>query len=130
MTVANMIIHGGVGEVVWHDSLWPDSWYGGWKVNEYLNKPLGPAFGIPHVRTIEKEQSYIWRSWEARRIQIAEEKEKQAQPAPKLEPEPKVVTLADDSVIVVGQSSGIRAKRKQSKKKDNSPKNGQLSLFD
>ncbi|MCP3929327.1 MAG: N-6 DNA methylase [Bacteroidetes bacterium] len=33
MTVCNMLIHGCEGEVIWHNSLEPDSFLGGWKVN-------------------------------------------------------------------------------------------------
>jgi len=59
MTVWNMLISGGVGEVVHHNSLMPDSFYHGWRVNEYLN----PYFRLT-VRSIEKEESYVWRHWE------------------------------------------------------------------
>lgn len=60
MTVCNFILHGVNGEVVWHNSLDPDDWKGGWRVNEGLNNPFSKYYGIPHVRPMEKEE-YIHR---------------------------------------------------------------------
>ena len=57
MTVCNFLIHGCVGEVVWHDSLNPNSFYGAWKVNEGLNNPFSEWFGIPHIRQVEYEET-------------------------------------------------------------------------
>jgi len=74
MSVCNFIVHGAVGEVVWHNSADPGSWYYGWKVNENLNNPLHKHFGIPHVRSIKKEESTVWQHWEIRRLQIESEK--------------------------------------------------------
>jgi len=65
MTVCNFLIHGCVGEVIWHDSLQPETYFGGWRVNENLR------FGFPSVRTIEKEQSDMWRSWWARKEEVS-----------------------------------------------------------
>lgn len=62
MTVCNFIIHGCHGEVIWHDSLNPDSYYGGWLVNEHLGK-----CGIPSVREISQEESALWNFWQHRR---------------------------------------------------------------
>lgn len=45
MTVCNMLIHGCVGEVIWHDSLNPKNFMDGWKVN-----PLLSLTGIPTVK--------------------------------------------------------------------------------
>lgn len=56
MCVCNFIIHGCVGEVVWHDSLNPERYFGGWRVNEHLS-----STGYPGVSRIEKEQSYVIR---------------------------------------------------------------------
>jgi len=61
MTVCNFIIHGVVGEVVWQDSLDPESWYGGWRVNANLNNPFHQHFGCPHVETLLQENSRIWK---------------------------------------------------------------------
>lgn len=62
MAVCNFFIHGCVGEVIWHDALAPDSYFGGWKVNEHL---------YPHcqlgVRAIEKEESIAWQMWQQRK---------------------------------------------------------------
>lgn len=46
MTVCNMLIHGCVGEVIWHDSLNPKNFMGGWKVN--------PILTWAHIPTIQK----------------------------------------------------------------------------
>lgn len=67
MTVANYIVHGIRGEVVWHNSLLPDSWYGGWKVNDNLNNSLAPLNGIPHMQEINREDSLIMKIWENRK---------------------------------------------------------------
>ena len=65
MTACNFIIHGCIGEIVWHDSLNPETYYHGWKVNENLNNPYHEHFGIPHIRSIQKEESKVWRKWQA-----------------------------------------------------------------
>lgn len=57
MSCCNFIIHGCVGEVVWHDSLDPSTYYGGWKINEYLTHT-----GIPTIRNMEKEESLVWKN--------------------------------------------------------------------
>ena len=62
MTVCNFFIHGCVGEVIWHDSLDPGSYFGGWKVNEYLY-----PYGQLGIRTIEKEESAAWQMWQRRK---------------------------------------------------------------
>lgn len=82
MTCCNFLIHGCVGEVVWHNSLDPDSWYYGWKVNENLNNPLHKHFGIPHIRSIPKEESRVWQHWQAQKVECEEKKLEQ----PKEEP--------------------------------------------
>ncbi len=74
MTVCNFIIHGAVGEVVHHDSLRPNSWFNGWIVNEHLNNPLHPHFGIPHVRKLEQENSLIHNVWKRRTQEIQQQK--------------------------------------------------------
>ena len=72
MTVANFIIHGVVGEVVWHNSLDPASWSGGWRVNEQLNTLFSPLRGIPHMREIEQSESRVIQIWESRRVEVAQ----------------------------------------------------------
>lgn len=62
MTVCNFIIHGCVGEVIWHDSLRPETFYDGWKVNEAL-----AVTGLPTVRRIAKEESVVWQNWQSQR---------------------------------------------------------------
>ncbi len=51
MTVCNMLIHGCVGEVIWHDSLNPKDFMDGWKVN-----PLLTLTGIPTVKKMSMEE--------------------------------------------------------------------------
>lgn len=57
MTVCNFLIHGCVGEVIWHNSLDPNHFLGGWKINETLNRT-----GIPTIRTITQEEYLISRN--------------------------------------------------------------------
>lgn len=59
MTVCNFILHGVVGEVIWHNTLFPDSFYGAWRVNENLNHPLRKYAGLPHVRPMEYEETFL-----------------------------------------------------------------------
>jgi type I restriction enzyme M protein len=70
MTVCNFLIHGCVGEVVWHDSIMPDSWYHGWEVNRRLNNPFSKYFGLPHVSELSQEDSFSSRVWESKRLEI------------------------------------------------------------
>lgn len=76
MSVCNFLIHGAVGEIVWHDSLNPDSWFYGWKVNENLNNPLSKYYGLPHVEKLQKEESFVWYMWQKARVDMEEKKEK------------------------------------------------------
>lgn len=62
MTVCNFLIHGCVGEVIWHDSLNPNTYYDGWKVNERL-----AIAGLPTIRRIAKEESVVWQTWQNQR---------------------------------------------------------------
>lgn len=59
MTVCNFILHGVKGEVIWHNTLIPDSFYGAWRINENLNNPFRKYAGIPHCRSIEFEETII-----------------------------------------------------------------------
>lgn len=59
MTVCNFILHGVNGEVIWHNTLIPDSYYGGWRVNENLNNPFRKYAGVPHCRPITYEQCIL-----------------------------------------------------------------------
>lgn len=51
MTVCNMLIHGCVGEVICHDSLQPDKFTDGWKVNPALH-----LTGIPSIKRMKEEE--------------------------------------------------------------------------
>lgn len=59
MTVCNFIIHGIEGEVIWHNTLQPDTFYGGWKTNEQLNSSSSIYRGIPHVREISYDDTLL-----------------------------------------------------------------------
>lgn len=72
MTVCNFIIHGGVGVVIWHNSLNPASYNGGWLVNESLNHGLP----IPHVRKVNQGEAYAWIDYvRPQKIEACAEKE-------------------------------------------------------
>jgi type I restriction enzyme M protein len=77
MTVCNFLMHGIVGEVVWHNSLDPSSWFGGWRVNRNLNNRLHKHYGCPHVETLKKEDSFVFQLWEAQK-QEAEARKQEA----------------------------------------------------
>jgi hypothetical protein len=67
-------MHGAVGEVVHHDTIRVGSWFDGWIVNEHLNNPLHQHFGIPHVRRLNKENSFIHNMWKQRTDSIEKQK--------------------------------------------------------
>lgn len=52
MCVCNFILHGMKGEVIWHNSLMPENFFGAWKINEQLNNPFKQWSCIPHCREI------------------------------------------------------------------------------
>lgn len=119
MTVCNFIIHGCVGEVIWHNSLDPGSFYSGWKVNERLNKSPFSPIPLITVREITKEESATLRIWENIRLEH-EAKENTGTPNPVIEDnlpkKVKTITLNPENIT---------------KNKDNIPKKPiQLSLFD
>ena len=70
MCVCNFLTHGVVGEVVWHNSLDPGSWFSGWQINRNLNNPLHKHYGCPHVETLQKEDSFVFQHWEAREKEV------------------------------------------------------------
>lgn len=61
MTVCNFIIHGVEAEVIWHNSLQHDTFYGGWKTNEYLNQSFSEYRGLPHAREITYDETLLKR---------------------------------------------------------------------
>lgn len=67
MTVMNMLIHGAVGEVIWHNALDPDSFFGAWAVNHQLNKT-----GVPHIEEMKYEDSVVHHVWENRAKEVKE----------------------------------------------------------
>lgn len=59
MCVCNFLLHGVMGEVIWHNSLIPEQFYGAWRVNAELNNPLSKWHGIPHIQVISWEETKI-----------------------------------------------------------------------
>lgn len=59
MTVCNFLFHGMKGEVIWHDSLNPDSFFGAWRVNEFLGDFRSEYWQIPHIRPVPYEQTRL-----------------------------------------------------------------------
>lgn len=117
MTVCNFIIHGCVGEVICHDSLDPNSFYAGWKINERLNTTRFSPIPLITVREITKEESITIKIWENIRLEHEASKEV---PKPTIEEnlpkKVKTITLNPESVT---------------KSRNNIPKKPiQLSLFD
>ena len=47
------------GEVIWHNTLQPDTFYGGWKTNEQLNSSSSMYRGISHVREISYDDTLL-----------------------------------------------------------------------
>lgn len=73
MTVCNFILHGVNGEVVWHDSLSPDTFYDAWRV--YPRPDLG---GIAEVSHLAQQDTVCFQAWQHRK----EEHEKGSQTLP------------------------------------------------
>lgn len=65
MTVCNFLIHGVRGEVIWHNSLQPETYWKGWRTN-YLTAFLK----FPYIEIIPKVWSRIWCRWEQRRLEV------------------------------------------------------------
>lgn len=57
MTVANFLMHGVPGEVVWGDGLVPSDGRLCFLTNEKLNDPTSQLFGIPHCRVVPFEET-------------------------------------------------------------------------
>lgn len=57
MTIANFLIHGVVGEVVWMNSL-TGEYFNGWKVNEWLNSFLP----MPHIRNVKQHELELFKT--------------------------------------------------------------------
>ncbi|MBN2786932.1 MAG: SAM-dependent DNA methyltransferase [Paludibacteraceae bacterium] len=68
MTVCNFVIHGVIGEVIWHDSLDPGSFYDGWSLRR-------TEYPFPQIFKISKEESYVCMMWEKRAKEVFEERE-------------------------------------------------------
>lgn len=94
MTVCNFLVHGCVGEVIWHDSLDPESYNDGWVVNGILTKT-----GVPTIRRIKKEESFVWNSWQYLKMESLQNNEKvkaEIKPEKNITPEPVQVPSIKD----------------------------------
>lgn len=68
MTALNMLFHNLKGEVVCKNSLDPDSYFFGYRVNRYLH------LGLPLIEPLQKEQSFEWQMWQYRLQTLNREK--------------------------------------------------------
>ena len=57
MSAINMMMHGCEGEVVCHNSLEPETWTFGYKINPHLR-----ITGLPSIANLNKEDSFIMRA--------------------------------------------------------------------
>lgn len=106
MTLCNFLIHGCIGEVIWHNSLDPDSYYGGWKVNECLTNT-----GLPTIRRMKQHESFVWKAWQSKKLE----------------------TMLENTEVRFEQPTPVIPKMKEKTitvKKLDSKKNVQLTLFD
>ncbi len=65
MAAVNMFMHGCVGEVVCHNTLMPEEYIFGYKIN----KNLYPG-GIMKIDKMEREESFVMRMWQERKEMI------------------------------------------------------------
>ena len=70
MTICNFLLHGMEGEVIWHDSLCPEKFYGAWRVNEGINKPFAKYYGLPHVEPISWDDCLLKKMGDKRKSEI------------------------------------------------------------
>lgn len=59
MCVCNFLFHGVMGEVIWHNSLLPEQFYGARRVNKDLNNIFSKLHGIPHIEPIKWEDTSV-----------------------------------------------------------------------
>ena len=78
MTVCNMLVHGCIGEVIHHDSLFPENFMDGWMVNHTLTQT-----GIPTIRRMSKEEYRTSRNMSVDLLRKRKEKLRQMQPSKK-----------------------------------------------
>ena len=78
MATCNLLLHGGVGQIVWHDTLNPESYYGGWAINLDLHKT-----GIPRIWKLEQKDSVVYQYWQRRKQEHSDkQKEVKIMPMP------------------------------------------------
>ena len=75
MTVCNMLVHGCIGEVIHHDSLFPENFMDGWMVNHTLTQT-----GIPSIRRMSEEEYRTSRNMSVDLLRKRKEKLRQMQP--------------------------------------------------
>ena len=75
MTVCNMLVHGCIGEVIHHDSLFPENFMDGWMVNHTLTQT-----GIPSIRRMSEEEYRTSRNMSVDLLRKRKEKLCQMQP--------------------------------------------------
>ncbi len=69
MASINMMLHGCEVEVIQHNSLNPDDYQQGWKINPKIR-----IYELPSIVPIEKEQSTIYQMWQNQKARTAEER--------------------------------------------------------
>lgn len=108
MTVCNFLIHGVHGEVIWHDSLRPDTYWQGWRTNDliWLTK-------YPYIEDLPKEQSRIWVYWEKRRLEILAKKEQEEQELQQAEQTAAATTETAPLNIEAGKDKAGQKSRKK-----------------
>lgn len=62
MACINLMFHGCEGEIVNHNSLNPDHYINGWKINSDIRRT-----GLPSIRPMLQEQSFICQMWKIKR---------------------------------------------------------------
>jgi type I restriction enzyme M protein len=70
MSCINLLLHGCEGEIVHHNSLDPNDYIQGWRINVMLRKT-----GLPSIQDLPKEKSIIYQMWQNRLKEKEEEKE-------------------------------------------------------
>lgn len=62
MSIVNFLVHGCVGSVIWMNSLSME-FFGGWKINEYLNHGL-PIPHIQRVNSLNEAYNFLYLNWD------------------------------------------------------------------
>jgi type I restriction enzyme M protein len=65
MSCLNMMLHGCEGEVVYHNSLDPNHYIRGWRINYGIR-----TLHLPTIIPLEKENSFVHRMWQNRLVEM------------------------------------------------------------